>query len=249
MRIAVAGGTGVVGRYVVEGAKAAGHDVVVLARSVGVDTRSGEGLAAALAGVQVIVDATNPGTPEEGPATEFFVESTANLQRVGEDAGVGHLVVLSIVGIVPQLPGYYGAKLAHERAALSGPVPATIVRATQFHEFPAQIILRNRQGAVAKLPNLQVQTVAARAVGQVLVEVAEEPRAGSVPDVAGPQVADLVTLARRFAACFDLGVDVEPAEPALPPGTLLPGEGARIVGPTFDEWLVSGDAAKLGRGR
>lgn len=246
MRIAVAGGTGTVGRYVVDIAAAVGHDVVVLARSAGVNTHTGEGLAAALVGVQAVIDTTNAHTSEEKPATDFFVESTANLQRHGAEGGVRHLVVLSIVGIDRAPAGYYAAKLAHEATALSGPVPATILRATQFHEFPAQMITRNRQGAVASLPNLRVQTVAARAVGQALLDVAEVPAVGRALDIAGPEQADLVTLAQRFVARFELGVNVVPVQPTLPDGALLPRRDARFVGPTFDQWLTSDDAARFG---
>jgi uncharacterized protein YbjT (DUF2867 family) len=111
MRIAVAGGTGIVGRYVVQAATDTGHEVVVLARSHGVDTRTGDGLAQALDGVEIVIDVTNAGTIEQEPATEFFTASTANLQRVGAEQGVRHLVLLSIVGIDRVPVGYYAAKI------------------------------------------------------------------------------------------------------------------------------------------
>ena len=134
MRIAVAGGTGVVGKFVVQAAAAAGHDVVSLSRRTGVDVRRGDGLPDALRGVEVIVDTTNAGTTNRDKATAFFTEVTRNLQTAGAGEGVGLLVVLSIVGL-ERVPGYgyYEAKLAHEKAALAGPLPTTIVRATQFH--------------------------------------------------------------------------------------------------------------------
>ena len=138
MRLAVAGGTGMVGRHVVEHARRAGHDVVVLSRSEGVDVRSGAGLADALRGVDTIIDVTNAGTTEQGAATGFFTEEADMLQRVGATRGVGHIVTLSIVGIDRAPAGYFAAKLEH--AAAQGTVPVTIMRATQFHEFPAQSI-------------------------------------------------------------------------------------------------------------
>jgi uncharacterized protein YbjT (DUF2867 family) len=199
MRIAVAGGTGTVGRYVVQSARDSGHDVVVLSPALGVDTFTGEGLAEALKGVNWIIDTTSPGTIEEAPATEFFVNSTTNLQRLGVDAGVTLLVVLSIVGIERVPSGYYAAKLAQERAALGGNVPASIMRATQFHEFPAQMLRWNSQGAEAHIPDYRVQTVAARNVGHALIEVAGSGRLGRVPDVCGPDQADLASLAPQFA--------------------------------------------------
>lgn len=247
MRIAVAGGTGLVGRHVVEAARQAGHDPVVLARSVGVDTRSGAGLAAALEGVDAVVDATNASTPDGAQAEAFFVESTANLARIGAEAGVGHLVVLSIVGIDRAPTAYYRAKLAHERAALDGAVPASIVRATQFHEFPAQLIARGRRGGTAELPSLRVRTVAARTVGRMLAEIAEGAPLRDRLEVGGPEEADLVPLARRFVGHFHLAIEVTPGEATVPPGALLPGVGARIEGPTFDDWLAGDDAAGMAR--
>ena len=162
MRIAVAGGTGMVGKYVVEAITGAGHDAVVLSRSRGVDLRTDSGLAHALDGVEVIVDAANPDSISGAKATAFFTDVTARLQSVGFAHGVARLVTLSIVGIdrVPDY-GYYRAKLAQEAVATAGPVPVTIVRATQFHEFPAQILGRARFGPLAAMPVMRVQPVAA----------------------------------------------------------------------------------------
>ena len=232
-----------VGRYVVEAATAAGHDVVVLARSRGVDVRSGDGLVSALGGVDAVVDATNAATTEEAPATEFFTASTASLQRAGVEQGVGHLVVLSIVGIDRASTGYYAAKAAHEHAALGGPLPATVLRATQFHEFSAQLMAWNRKGSVAQIPALQVQSVAARAVGSVLAALAAGTAKQRVADLAGPERADLVTLARRLSERLNLGIDVQPVEATVPEDALLPTDGARIDGPTFEQWLTTDDAA------
>lgn len=245
MRIAVAGGTGVVGRYVARAALDAGHDVVVLARSKGVDTCTGEGLAQGLAGVETIVDVTNAGTIEEAAATEFFTISTANLQKVGAEQGVRHLVVLSIVGIDRVPTGYYAAKLAHERATLAGPVSATILRATQFHEFAGQMITWNREGTIAAIPNLHVQPVAARTVGDALVELAAGPPQGRALDLAGPERADLVSLARRLSERLHLGIDVQALMPVAPPDALIPDGSTRIDGPTFGQWLTTDDATNI----
>ncbi|MBO0852300.1 MAG: hypothetical protein J2P18_00860 [Nocardia sp.] len=245
MRIAVAGGTGVVGRYVVECARAAGHDVIVLSRSTGVDTVAGRGLRSALRGVDTIVDATNAGTTEQTPATEFFTASVANLTRAGAESGAGHLVVLSIVGIDSPVIGYYAAKLAHEQRALAGPLPVTILRATQFHEFAAQMIAWNRDGALARIPDWNVQPAAARTVGRVLAELAASPPGGWVPDLGGPGQARLATLAARLSDHLGLGIEVQALESEIPSGALIPAAGARLEGPSFEQWLSSTDAAHL----
>ncbi len=247
MRLAVAGGTGMVGRHVVEHARRAGHDVVVLSRSEGVDVRSGAGLADALRGVDTIIDVTNAGTTEQGAATEFFTEEADMLQRVGATQGVGHIVTLSIVGIDRAPAGYFAAKLEHERAAAQGTVPVTIMRATQFHEFAAQFIGWALQDATAQIPHRRVQTVAARTAAAVLVEIAQGAPAGWALDLAGPDQADLVDLARAFVRARELDTEVlaDDSADATPAGALLPADDARIQGPTFQEWLAGEDAATL----
>jgi uncharacterized protein YbjT (DUF2867 family) len=246
MKFAIAGGTGLVGRHVVEIAEAQGHEVAVLSRSGGVDVVTGDGLADALTGVQTIVDVTNSGTQEERYSTDFFVAAAGNLQRLGAQSGVDHIVTLSIVGI-DEIPfGYYAAKLAHERVAAAGPVPATILRATQFHEFPAQVIGWTAEDGVAHLPDLTVQTVAARTVAEVLVELAGAPPAGRAADLAGPDERRLPDLAEAIVARRGSEIAIEPDDPAgVPPRALLPGPGARIEPPSFDEWLDTEDAAAL----
>lgn len=246
MKLAIAGGTGLVGRPVVKAAEAEGHDVVVMSRSVGVDVISGDGLADALTAVQTIVDVTNSPSQDEQPATDFFVAAAGNLQRMGAQSGVEHIVTLSIVGIDELPTGYYAAKLAHERAAAEGPVPATILRATQFHEFPAQMIGWTVADGVAHLPDLTVQTVAARTVAEVLVELAEAQPTGWAADLAGPDQRQLIDLARTFVARRGREIAVEPDVGAgIPPRALMPGAGARIEPPSFEEWLEGADAAAL----
>src|SRR6516165_711066 len=141
MRIAVAGGTGTVGRYVVDAAQSRAHEVTVLSRSHGVELRGGDGLQAALDGVQVIVDVTNPGPRDRPAVAAFFTEIAARLQSAGAEAHVKRIITLSIVGIdaAPE-NSCYSAKLHQEQAILAGPLPATVLRATQFHEFAVQTL-------------------------------------------------------------------------------------------------------------
>ncbi|HEV3265283.1 MAG TPA: NAD(P)H-binding protein [Acidimicrobiales bacterium] len=252
MRIAVAGGTGTVGKYVVLAADQAGLQVTVLSRRVGVDVQTGEGLEAALVGVDVIVDAINAESMSRSKATVIFTETTRRLQRVGAAQGVSRLVTLSIVGIDRVPFGYYQAKLAQEAAALEGPLPATIVRATQFHEFPAQALKRVRIGPVALMPQMTVQPVAARSVGEVLLKVAGTQHADTTIEVAGPEPAEMVDLARATAARLGQRIAVVPirlpgqAGKAMRSGGLLPDPGAHLVGPRFDEWLIGEDLDAVG---
>ena len=252
MRIAVAGGTGTVGRYVVQAAEQSGHHVVVLSRRAGVDVRKGDGLDAALEGIEVVVDATHAGTTNRAKATAFFCEVSRRLQTVATAQGVTRLVTLSIVG-VDRVPGfgYYQAKLAQEAAVLEGPLPVTIVQATQFHEFPAQILGRTRMGPVAVVPRMRVQSVAARTVGEVILEVATGSLGQEMVEVAGPEPADLVDLARSVVARRDQRVAVIPVRvpgrsgKAMRSGALLPTPGVRLAGPGFAHWLAGEDLAAV----
>jgi uncharacterized protein YbjT (DUF2867 family) len=248
MRIAVAGGTGLVGRHVVEAARRGGHEVVVLSRSHGVDLRSGQALESAVDGVDAIIDVTNPGAGERDRALDFFVDVTGRLQAVGGAQHVRHIVTLSIVGIerAPENT-YYTAKLRQEQAALAGPVPATILRATQFHEFAVQMLRRTSRDGAAHVRSMRVQPVAARTVANVLMELAGGPALGKAPDLGGPEQADLVALARQFVARYALQLSViaAAADPTVPYGATLPAPGARLEGPTFAAWLETDDAAQL----
>lgn len=245
MRLAVAGGTGLLGRHVVQAAEERGHEVVVLSRARGVDVRTGQGLAQALAGADAIIDVTNSDGNDEQVATAFFTEVAGQLQEVGSQAGVRHIATVSIVGIDRVPFGYYAAKLRQEQVALAGPVPATVLRATQFHEFAGQVLGWNRVDGAARVPDLRVQTVAARTVGRALVELAEGQPAGLAADLAGPEPANLVDLSRALVARRGVSLRVEPDPSQMPAGALLPSAGARLEGPTFEAWLATADAADL----
>lgn len=253
MKIAVAGGTGVLGHHIVEACRTDGHAVSALSRRTGADLTTGEGLDAALDGVDVVVDASNIASQDKRRATTFFTTVTANLHQAGSRAGVKHLITISIVNIDSVPSGYYQAKLAQEAAARQGPLPATILRATQFHEFPVQIMDRFRLGPIAVMPRMRVQTVAARALGEVVAEVAAEPSPGTTINVAGPRSADLVELARAVIVRRGDKQRLIPvpipgrAGRAMRSGGLLPAGDARLVGPTFDEWLTGDDVFLVGR--
>jgi uncharacterized protein YbjT (DUF2867 family) len=167
------------------------------------------------------------------------------------------MVVVSIIGIDRFTGGYYGgyyaAKVAHERAMLSGPIPARVLRAAQFHEFVAQLVDWGRQGEVSHVPKMRTQLVAARTVAEALADLATGPEArvpGSarapIPEIAGPREESLVDVARLLAARRGDPVRIEgvsdPADPVsalYETGALLPGPDAVLAGPTFEEWLES----------
>jgi uncharacterized protein YbjT (DUF2867 family) len=245
-RIAVAGATGRVGRHTVDVLHEGGHDVVAISRSTGVDVITGDGLAAALEGVETIIDVTTGPSPEQGPATEFFTTAIRNLEEAGEKAGVRRLVVVSIIGVDKSAAGYGAAKLAHERAALAGPIPARIVRAAQFHELVEMLMGWGRQGDVVYLPKMRTQIVAARTVAEELAAVAlsAEPEGVRPAEIAGPREEYLPDLAALLAAKRGEEVKIEAVSRPDDPddvlgenGGLLPSPQAKLAGPTFAEWL------------
>jgi uncharacterized protein YbjT (DUF2867 family) len=247
-RIAVAGATGRVGRHVVDVLEGNGHEVVAMSRSQGVDVISGSGLAAALDGADCLIDTATGPSPEQDAATEFFTTAARNLQEVGSRAGVRRMVVVSIIGTDKYTAGYGAAKLAHEQAALAGPIPAQILRAAQFHEFVEVLMAWGRQGEVCYLPKMRTQLVAACTVAEALAALAVAPElapAGApVAEIAGPREEYLPDMAALLAARRGDVVKIEevsnPADPddALNSnGALLPGPHAILAGPTFAEWL------------
>ncbi|PPK92423.1 uncharacterized protein YbjT (DUF2867 family) [Kineococcus xinjiangensis] len=254
MRIVVLGGTGVVGRHVVAALRASGHEAVVASRSTGVDLLTGAGLDAALEGAGAVVDASTVATSRARTAVEFFTRSAEHVLAAEVRAGVRHHVVVSIVGLERVPLGYYAGKLAQERAVLAGPVPVSILRATQFHEFAGQMLDRMAFGPVAAVPVARVQPVAARDVGAALADLALGNPVGRAPEMAGPEVFHLPDLARRTAAARGARVRVLPlrlpgaAGRAMAAGALCP-DGAFTCGSTpFAQWLAgSGPAVGAGR--
>jgi uncharacterized protein YbjT (DUF2867 family) len=244
MRIAVAGATGRVGRHTVDALSEQGHDVVPMSRSMGVDVFTGEGLDDALIGVDAIIDAATTPTPDG--AMEFFTTAARNLQMAGDRAGVERIVVVSIIGVHNYDRGYGAAKVAHEATTLTGPVPAIVLRAAQFHEFVEELMNWGRRGDVTVVPNMRTQLVAARSVGEALAELVTDPEAvpGLTLEIAGPREESLVEKARLLAARRGDSTPVEgftdpedPEHQVYISGALLPGPYARLAGPTFDEWL------------
>jgi uncharacterized protein YbjT (DUF2867 family) len=244
VRIAVAGGTGVVGQHVVRELEDAGHQAVVLARSRGVDVTTGAGLDVALAGADAVIDVTNVASTARKASIAFFEAATRNLLASGERAGIRHHVALSVVGCDRVDFGYYFGKRRQEELVLSGTRPASVLRVTQFFEFAEQFIVPSRM-PVAVVPRMRTQPIAAREVAAALVALAVGPPVGRAPDMAGPreeQMVDMVRRLKRLRGSRRLLVPVTlPGRTGqgMTGGALLPiGSGPRGR-ESFSDWLQS----------
>lgn len=240
MRIAVAGSTGLVGTLFVDAAQAAGHTVVPLARAVGVDLTNPVGLGETLAGVDAVVDVTNDN--DYATAAAFFTAVGTNLGEAATRARVARTIVLSIIGIerVPEHP-YYVAKVAHEQAHHDHSPGVRILRAAQFHDFPGQVIAWGLDGNTTTVDDDLCQPVDVAEVVRVLLEMATGERDGELVELAGPRTEQIADLARKVVARNgeDLTVVARDAFEPIQKGAFLPGPGAVIAGPTFDEWLAA----------
>jgi uncharacterized protein YbjT (DUF2867 family) len=247
MKIAVAGATGRAGSQVVDLLQAQGHETVAMSRSQGVDVITGDGLAEALTGVEAVIDVATGPSPEQQAATDFFTTAAANLQAAGGRAGVERIVVASIIGADRFSGGYGAAKVAHEQAMRSGPLPVRILRAAQFHEFVEQLVQWGTRGDVAYVQKMRTQLVAARTVAQALVDLAvgDGP---TLSEIAGPREESLVEMAELLVArrgdALRIEAQSDPSDPdraVFEDGGLLPGPDATLAGPTFAEWLDATD--------
>jgi uncharacterized protein YbjT (DUF2867 family) len=246
MRIAVAGGTGNIGARTATALERDGHDVVRISRSLGVDLVAGDGLDEALTGVQAVVDAISAPPTDRDRTVEYFRTTTGNLLAAEERAGVRHHVLLSIVGIhAIEGNAHYAGKREQERLITDGPVPWTIVPATQFHDFAATVTSWTEQDGVATIAPLLVQPIAPDDIADVLAEVAVSEPQGRYADVAGPETQDLVDMARRTLQARGHTVKLVPTwagifGESMAGSVLLPGDNARIAPTTFDDWLAAG---------
>ncbi|HEX4633682.1 MAG TPA: NAD(P)H-binding protein [Gemmatimonadales bacterium] len=196
MKFAVIGGTGLIGSQVVRNLNAAGHEAVPQSLSTGVDVVSGQGLDKALAGADVVINLTNSPTFDDA-SLAFFRTSMDNLLAASQKNGVGHFVILSIVG-ADQVPGldYYRAKVLQEDILKAGPVPYSIVRATQFMEFMDATMSWTADGDTVRLPATPIQPIAAKDVARAVAEVAAGSPLNGIRNIAGPEVFPLDELGR-----------------------------------------------------
>jgi len=250
MKIVVIGGSGLIGSKVVTNLRQRGHEVVAASPSTGVNTLTGEGLAEALAGAQVVVDVANSPSFEDKPALEFFETSGRNLLAAEKAAGVKHHVALSVVGTdrllgsgPGSLSGYFRAKMAQENLIKASGIPFTIVHATQFFEFARNIAQSATDSSSIRLSPVLMQPMVSDDVAAAVADVAlGEPMNGMV-EIAGPDQIRQDELVRQFlSATGDARKVIADANAgyfgiAVNDQSLVPGANARL-GPThFAEWL------------
>jgi uncharacterized protein YbjT (DUF2867 family) len=244
MKIVVIGGTGLVGSKLVTKLREHGHEPVPASPASGVDTLTGEGLAAVVEGASVVVDVSNSPAWEDAAVLKFFETSTRNLLAAEATAGVGHHVALSVVGTERlSASGYFRAKVAQEKLIESSSIPYSIVHATQFFEFVKRIADDATDGTTVRLPPVLIQPIAADDVAKAVGRVAVGAPLNGMVEVAGPQQFRFDELIRQGLAARNdpRQVVVEPHARyfgiELGERTLIPGADARLGEIRFQEWL------------
>jgi uncharacterized protein YbjT (DUF2867 family) len=244
MKVVVIGGSGLIGSKVVSNLRAAGHEAIAASPQSGVNTITGEGLADALAGAQVVVDVSNAPSWADADVLEFFETSTRNLLAAEKQAGVAHHVALSVVGAdrVPD-SGYLRAKVAQEKLITSGGVPWSIVRATQFFEFLGRVADSAVHDGTVHLTPAKVQPIAATDVAAAVTEAALGEPTMSITEVAGPERVGMNEIVGRYLSSIGdkRQVVVDPAEryfgAQIDDRSLTPGDGAHIGSIGFEAWM------------
>jgi uncharacterized protein YbjT (DUF2867 family) len=250
MKIVVIGGTGLIGSKVVNLLRQRGHEVVAASPSSGVNTLTGEGLAGALAGAQVVVDVANSPSFEDKPAMEFFDTSGRNLLAAEKTAGVKHHVALSVVGTdrltgsgAGSLSGYFRAKMAQENLITSSGIPFTIVHATQFFEFAKNMAQSGTDGSTVRLSSVLMQPIAADDVATAVAEVALGQPVNGLVEVAGPDQIRQDELVRQYLSATGDPRKVVTDDKPLYYGievndqSLVPGPNPRLGEVHFKDWL------------
>lgn len=250
MKIVIIGGTGLIGTKLAKRLREQGHDVVAAAPNTGVNTITGEGLAEALKGAEVVVDVANSPSFEDRAVMEFFVKAGHNLLAAEAAAGVKHHVALSVVGS-DRLPdsGYLRAKMAQEDLIKRSTIPYTILRSTQFFEFVNGIIKSAGEGTIHLSPAL-LQPIASDDVVAALADLTVGPPLNGTVEVAGPEKIPLDKFARKYLAANHDERQVVADVHARYFGTelndqsLTPGQNPRIGAIRFEEWLGQSSAPR-----
>ena len=246
MKIVVIGGTGLIGSKLVAKLRERGHEAVAAAPDTGVNTLTGEGLAAALEGASVVTDVSNAPSFEDAAVLDFFQTSTRNILAAESAAGVGHHVALSVVGTERLAEsGYFRAKIAQEKLIADSPIPYSIVHATQFFEFVTQLADISTRGNAVRLAHVLIQPMAAQDVASAVADVTLGPPLDGIIEVAGPQQYHLDELIRNTLRDQHDPREVitDPHAPysgaELQERTLVPATGARLAETRFEQWQQS----------
>lgn len=245
MKIVVVGGTGLIGSKVVETLTARGHEAIAAAPSTGVNAYTGEGLAEVLSGADVVVDVSNSPTLDDA-AREFFESVTTNLLTAEKEAGVTHHVALSVVGTeeLATQSGYFDAKLLQERLIAGGPIPYTIVHATQFFEFLGTLADSATVDGSVRMPPAYFQPMAATDVAEGVANAAVHAPVGGTVEIGGPAAVLLPDLLRTaLTAVGDSRTVVADPEAKywgidLGERTLVPGPQATLFATRFEDWIL-----------
>jgi len=244
MKIVVIGGTGLIGTKLVNKLRQGGHEVVAASPASGVNTITGEGLAEALAGAQVVVDVANSPSFEDKAVLEFFETSGRNLLAAEAAAGVGHHVALSVVGTDRlQESGYFRAKMAQENLIKAFKIPYTIVRSTQFFEFVGGIAQSGTVGQTVHLSPALVQPIVSDDVADAMADVTLGAPVNGTIEIAGPERVRLDELVGRFLSATQDPREVVTDVHAryfgveLNDQSLTPGDNPRIAPTRFEDWL------------
>ncbi|BBY10701.1 SDR family oxidoreductase [Mycobacterium marseillense] len=244
MKIVVIGGRGLIGSKVVSKLGALGHDVVIASRRSGVDALTGEGLANAVAGADVLVDVADSPVFDDEPVMHFFTTATANLLSAEQEAGVKHHVALSVVG-AQSMPdsGYNTAKAAQENLIKASGRPYSIVRATPFYEFALGLGDSATDGEVVRLPHALFRPIAADDVATAVARAAVGAPSNGVTEIAGPEAMGMDDFVRAgLAASGDHRRVVTDARApyfgaVIDDGTLAPDENATIFSTRYSDWI------------
>jgi uncharacterized protein YbjT (DUF2867 family) len=244
MKIVVIGGSGLIGSKLVRKLGEHGHEPVAASPDTGVNTLTGEGLAAVLEGASVVIDVANSPSFEDAAALNFFETSTGNLLAAEAAAGVEHHVALSVVGTDRLADsGYFRAKIAQEKLIQGSSIPYSIVHATQFFEFTKSIAAAATEGNTVRLPPALIQPIAAEDVASAVGRVSVGAPLNGIVEIAGPEQFRLDELIRgALKARNDPREVVTDAQARyygviLSERTLLPGADALVAETRFQGWL------------
>ncbi|WP_118952994.1 SDR family oxidoreductase [Taibaiella helva] len=245
MKIVVIGGTGLIGSQLVTLLKGSGHEVLAASPNTGVNTLTGEGLAQALQGAEVVVDVSNSPSFDDEPVMHFFKTSNGNLLPAEQAAGVRHHVALSVVGTQElQSSGYFRAKQVQEDMIRASGIPYTLVHATQFFEFAGGILHMSLVEDQVRLPDANIQPIASRDVAAFMARVTVAPPANKILEIGGPEKFPMAAWIGQYAKATGRAQEIVTDTKALYSGaaieadTLAPKAAVYLGATKYADWIA-----------